>query len=420
MDAWEAARRRRRWRTSALLSLASLFGCDKSVDSAIRDPFWGWPRSAGSQAGACAGQDVDGQGHSGMTVTVTSVGCFPAGTIVPNVQPGQWQCNVDGRSCICELVSGCCVFDVGALCVEFIPHDQAPVGGGEPPPPPPDTDGDGVPDATDNCFGTANPDQSDVDGESHGDACDNCPDLANLDQSDGDADGVGDACDNCPQEANPDQADVDRMQPWRDQFPGGDTCDPPAMPREIETGPAPADGVSAPLLWAPYVVEYDGVEWQWNELVWRAANSFALSNVVASAARAIPTRINLLSRKGMQSPVLAQERRQDLDDWRMGVNVGRSFEDDAKRVRCIDESYDGEVIREGQKEVRYLRPSLDWDNPDEIVTFADGSPEHRRADCWYDLVGGLDAQGRVRPGTLYHRIEEYKTSRSPEDEFAES
>ncbi|HTO55721.1 MAG TPA: thrombospondin type 3 repeat-containing protein [Myxococcota bacterium] len=43
-----------------------------------------------------------------------------------------------------------------------------------------DTDGDGVPDATDNC-----------------------PTIANADQADGDGDGVGDVCDNCVNVSNP-------------------------------------------------------------------------------------------------------------------------------------------------------------------------------------------------------------------------
>lgn len=36
----------------------------------------------------------------------------------------------------------------------------------------PVSDGDGVPDALDNCINTANPDQADIDGDSAGDLCD--------------------------------------------------------------------------------------------------------------------------------------------------------------------------------------------------------------------------------------------------------
>lgn len=61
-----------------------------------------------------------------------------------------------------------------------------------------DTDGDGVPDATDNCPSTANPNQEDADGDGVGDACDNCVQTSNADQADSDSDGVGDACDLCP------------------------------------------------------------------------------------------------------------------------------------------------------------------------------------------------------------------------------
>lgn len=41
-----------------------------------------------------------------------------------------------------------------------------------------DTDGDGVPDTTDNCLATPNPDQLDTDGDGLGDLCDNCWELA--------------------------------------------------------------------------------------------------------------------------------------------------------------------------------------------------------------------------------------------------
>lgn len=71
-----------------------------------------------------------------------------------------------------------------------------------------DSDGDGVPDLSDNCPNASNPGQSDVDHDSLGDVCDsdndndgisnaadNCPLTSNHDQLDTDGDGIGDACD---------------------------------------------------------------------------------------------------------------------------------------------------------------------------------------------------------------------------------
>lgn len=86
-----------------------------------------------------------------------------------------------------------------------------------------DSDGDGIPDATDNCPHVFNPvrplddgAQGDADGDGVGDACDLCPfDAASegctvVDPDDRDGDGVVDAKDNCPDLANEDQADDDK------------------------------------------------------------------------------------------------------------------------------------------------------------------------------------------------------------------
>ena len=98
-----------------------------------------------------------------------------------------------------------------------------------------DRDGDGIPDAVDNCPTVFNPPrpldgttQPDADGDGLGDVCDpcpldplnecdpndldgdgipndedNCPTVFNPDQEDSDGDGIGDACDECPFFPNP-------------------------------------------------------------------------------------------------------------------------------------------------------------------------------------------------------------------------
>ncbi len=109
-----------------------------------------------------------------------------------------------------------------------------------------DTDGDGVPDAIDNCPTVPNPDQTNSDTDEHGDACDNCPFVNNPDQADTDGDGIGDACDpdldgdgipngadNCVYTYNPDQLDTDG-----DGF--GDACD--NCPTVFNPGQSDIDG----------------------------------------------------------------------------------------------------------------------------------------------------------------------------------
>jgi PKD repeat protein len=108
----------------------------------------------------------------------------------------------------------------------------------------PDSDGDGIPNSTDNCVNVSNASQADTDNDGQGDACDsdddgdsipdtndNCPTIVNTSQSNIDGDSQGDACDpdddndsfpdlfdNCPQIANTDQKDSDGDQQ-------GDVCD---------------------------------------------------------------------------------------------------------------------------------------------------------------------------------------------------
>ena len=57
-----------------------------------------------------------------------------------------------------------------------------------------DPDGDHVPNGSDNCPDTYNPDQSDIDHNGIGDACDQCPNPSGMDS---DGDGIDDACDAC-------------------------------------------------------------------------------------------------------------------------------------------------------------------------------------------------------------------------------
>lgn len=103
-----------------------------------------------------------------------------------------------------------------------------------------DKDGDGVPDATDNCPAVFNPirpldgdKQADTDKDGIGDACDKCPLNAGEsctppDSNDIDGDGVANGDDNCPEDPNPGQEDADKDGKGTvcDKAPGsGASCD---------------------------------------------------------------------------------------------------------------------------------------------------------------------------------------------------
>ncbi len=91
-----------------------------------------------------------------------------------------------------------------------------------------DTDGDGIPDALDNCPFVSNPDQKDTDGDGVGDACDNCARIANPDQKDTNGNGIGDLCDpDLDGDGVPDKKDVSGNGSAFEAIPpsqGGDNC----------------------------------------------------------------------------------------------------------------------------------------------------------------------------------------------------
>ena len=128
------------------------------------------------------------------------VACLLAGCYSPSVPegvacgPGETcprgqSCGTDGV-CRSAPVDGALAHD--APMVDDAPPDM-PIDG---PITPSDMDGDGIPNASDNCPTIGNTDQHDHDGDGVGDVCDNCPHIANPGQAHVlDADLVGDACD---------------------------------------------------------------------------------------------------------------------------------------------------------------------------------------------------------------------------------
>ena len=87
-----------------------------------------------------------------------------------------------------------CTFEHGVSSVDGDDDTSNPGGSGSPAV---DGDGDGVPNATDNCGAMPNDNQRDHDGDGRGDLCDVCPHLPDT-GADSDGDGVGDACDPHP------------------------------------------------------------------------------------------------------------------------------------------------------------------------------------------------------------------------------
>lgn len=146
-------------------------------------------------------------------------------------------------------------------------------------PPPVDTDGDGVPDASDNCPTISNPSQADTDGDGVGDACDFTP------APDADGDGVPDDTDNCPNDVNPGQEDSDG-----DGI--GDACDtvvpPPTGDAPYDLGPMPAfmDGLEWPAepVTTSTVLVFNDADWtmQDNTLYVVGVGNYSSKNITCN------------------------------------------------------------------------------------------------------------------------------------------
>jgi hypothetical protein len=178
--------------------------CNSMVDEGFPDTDWdGWKD--------CVDDDDDGDGHG------DAQDCAPLDAAVFPGAPET--CDGADDDCDFSVDEGFPDVDAdgSADCVDA------------------DVDGDGVPNASDNCPALANVDQADADKDGMGDLCDgdldgdgvpnlvdNCADLKNPTQGDVDQDGLGDACDadldgdgkdnasdNCPLVSNPGQEDAD-------------------------------------------------------------------------------------------------------------------------------------------------------------------------------------------------------------------
>ncbi len=135
-----------------------------------------------------------------------------------------------------------------------------------------DSDGDGIPNASDDCPTVFNPvrpmdngSQGDFDQDGVGDACDVCPLNANttvcttLTPGDSDGDGIPNAGDNCPTTPNPGQKDADQDMK-------GDACD---------TCPMAANPGNAPCLTSIYDIKQGLI-----------TGSVALNHVIVTGCKA--------------------------------------------------------------------------------------------------------------------------------------
>lgn len=122
---------------------------------------------------------------------------------------------------------------------------------------PPDSDGDRIPDASDNCRDVPNRNQANMDGDEFGDKCDadrdgdnvandidNCPNVKNRDQLDADKDGTGDACD-----------PADPPTPGgTPQSPGPEGSESPAPANSPAISPSASAGASPAIQFVPFAI----------------------------------------------------------------------------------------------------------------------------------------------------------------------